>query len=98
MIVLKRSNILLFSIAIAFIPDVSLASSKDYWYGWHMGQLDAICASYKFGRVDEKYAYDYFKGLYQWGVEKKVSKEYLKEFYSYGDIEDTKECKKFVPK
>ena len=26
------------------------------------------------------------------------NKEYFKDFYSYGDIEDTKECKKFVPK
>ena len=97
MIVLKRSNILLLSIGIAFIPDVSLAMSKDLMYGWHMGQLDAICMSYKFGKVDEKWAYDYFKGLYPW-VEKNVSKEYLKEFYSYGNTEDTKECKKFVPK
>ena len=97
MIVLKRSNILLLSIGIAFIPDVSLAMSKDFMFGWHIGQLDAICGSYKVGKVDEKWAYDYFKGLYPW-VEKNVSKEYLKEFYSYGNTEDTKQCKKFVPK
>ena len=54
--------------------------------------------TYQFGEVSERLAIDHFKRIFNMiEKDKKLDKKTKDKFYSYGNSENLKDCKKFLP-
>ena len=98
MINFKKNIIIIFSIGISSVQNVAFASVETFIEGWYFGSLDAICMTYQFGEVSERLAIDHFKRIFNMiEKDKKLDKKTKDKFYSYGNSENLKDCKKFLP-
>ena len=97
MINLKK-DIIIFSIGLSSIQNVAFASVDSFTEGWYFGNLDAICIHYQFGEVSENLARVHFKRIFELiDNDTNLSKKAKDQFYRYGNGENDKDCKKFLP-
>ena len=92
-----KKNIIIFSIGISSIQNVTFASTETFLEGWYFGILDGTCIHYQYGEVSEEFARDHFKRVFKMiDKDTKLSKNTKDKFYRYGDGENDRVCKKFI--
>ena len=92
-----KKGIIIFSMGISSIEQITFASVESFTEGWYFGSLDAICINYQVGEVSEKLARDHFKLMFSMiEDDDQLSKNSKDRLYKYGDSENVKDCEKFL--